>query len=117
MRGQNPQQQGRGQYGQFPLHLHLGEAARALAAGGGAGDRDQTQSARATITADFFKETQIMFWVDSFTGLSKWAASFAQAGSGPGARLAGIVVHQESTVYRYVPELSIRPEARKAENK
>lgn len=48
-----------------------------------------------------------MFWVDSFTDMSKWAASFAQAGSGPGARLAGIVVSQESAVYRFVPELSI----------
>jgi len=58
-----------------------------------------------------------MFLVDSFTGISKWLSSFANAGSGPGAKLAGIVVQQESAVYRYVPELSIRPEAMKAANK
>ena len=56
-----------------------------------------------------------MFLVDSFTDMEKWTESFAQAGSsGAGAKLVGIVVSQESAVYRYVPELSIRPEAQKA---
>ena len=50
-----------------------------------------------------------MFLVDSFTDMGKWSGSFANAGSGAGAKLAGIVVQQESAVYRYVPELSIRP--------
>ena len=50
-----------------------------------------------------------MFMVDSFTDMNKWMASFANAGSGAGAKLAGIVTQQESAVYRYVPELSIRP--------
>lgn len=55
-----------------------------------------------------------MFLLDSFTDMDKWVASFANAGSGPGAKLAGIMLHQESAVYRYVPEMSIRPESQRA---
>ncbi|NOT58611.1 MAG: hypothetical protein HOP19_00120 [Acidobacteria bacterium] len=54
------------------------------------------------------------FWVDSYTDMSKWSASFPTGGSGAGQKLAGIVLSQESAIYRYVPELSIRPEAQKA---
>ncbi len=48
------------------------------------------------------------FWVDTFTDMGKWLGSFP-AGGGAGQKLAGIVLHQESAVYRYVPELSLRP--------
>ena len=50
-----------------------------------------------------------MFLVDSFTDMGKWMASFPTGGSGGGQKLAGIMLQQESAVYRYVPELSIRP--------
>ncbi len=54
-----------------------------------------------------------MFLVDSFTDMGKWMASFPAGGDGGGQKLAGIVLQQESAVYRYVPELSLRPDTQK----
>ena len=55
-----------------------------------------------------------MFLLDSFAGIDKWGISLVKAAtsggsSGAAPKLAGIVLSQESAVYRYVPELSIRP--------
>ncbi|MBI3423085.1 MAG: hypothetical protein HY011_09110 [Acidobacteria bacterium] len=60
-----------------------------------------------------------MFFLDSFAGIDKWGISLVKAGTSGGSggaapKLAGVVLSQESAVYRYVPELSIRPEAQKA---
>ncbi len=80
-----------------------------MEAGGGAGDRDQT--AGATVTTNFLKEAQ-------FEELEKSAQTAIREGF---ARIqpktAGIILHTENTVLRYAPELSIRPEAQKADNK
>lgn len=50
--------------------------------------------------------------MDSFAEQEKWAAELLKEGYGNvvGKR-AGLVMHRENAVYRYVPELSIRPQA------
>jgi antibiotic biosynthesis monooxygenase (ABM) superfamily enzyme len=48
---------------------------------------------------------------DSFSDQEKWSAALLKEGYGNVvAKRAGIVMHRESAVYRYVPELSLRPE-------
>ena len=52
--------------------------------------------------------------LDSFDELEKGSQVAALAGFGKlAAKVAGVVLHSETAVYRYVPELSIRPEAQK----
>lgn len=56
--------------------------------------------------------------VDSFEDIQKWGAAAQMQGFGKIApKEAGIVLHRETAVYRYLPELSIQPAAQKAENK
>jgi hypothetical protein len=48
--------------------------------------------------------------VDSFADYDKYATTLQKEGyNAAAAKRAGIVTHQESAVYRYVPDLSIRP--------
>ena len=50
-------------------------------------------------------------FLDSFADFEKWGEALAKEGYGSiVAKRAGIVMHRESAVYRYVPELSLRPE-------
>ena len=49
--------------------------------------------------------------LDSFADFEKWGAALAKEGYGNiVAKRAGIVMRREMAVYRYVPELSIRPQ-------
>jgi hypothetical protein len=49
--------------------------------------------------------------LDSFADFEKWGTALAKEGYGNiVAKRAGIVMRRESAVYRYVPELSLRPE-------
>lgn len=49
--------------------------------------------------------------LDSFADFEKWGAALAKEGYGNiVAKRAGIVLRREMAVYRYVPELSIRPQ-------
>jgi hypothetical protein len=53
--------------------------------------------------------------LDSFAEHEKWEQDLVKEGYVQmAAKRAGIVMRRESAVYRYVPELSIRPEAQKA---
>lgn len=55
---------------------------------------------------------------DSFEEIEKWAVAAQLQGFGKIAeKEVGITLHRETAVLRYVPALSIRPEAQKAENK
>ena len=55
--------------------------------------------------------------LDSFADFEKWGAALAKEGYGNiVAKRVGIVLRREMAVYRYVPELSIRPQT-VAENK
>lgn len=48
---------------------------------------------------------------DSFADQEKWTAALLKEGYGNVvAKRAGLVMHRESAVYRYVPELSLRPQ-------
>ena len=59
-----------------------------------------------------------MIWFDSFDELQKWGTAAQLQGFGKVApKEAGIVLHRETAVYRYLPELSIRPSAPKAGDK
>ncbi len=59
-------------------------------------------------------EYRALIPVDSFEELEKEAQAATLAGFGRiGVKTAGIVLHSETAVYRYVPELSIRPEGQK----
>ena len=52
--------------------------------------------------------------LDSFADYEKWTAALTKEGYGNvAAKRAGIIMHREITVYRYVPELSLRPGAQK----
>jgi hypothetical protein len=56
--------------------------------------------------------------LDSFADYDKWAAELQKEGyANVVAKRAGIMAHREAAVYRYVPELSIRPGAQLAEKK
>ncbi len=49
--------------------------------------------------------------LDSFADFEKWGAALAKEGYGNiVAKRAGIVMRREMAVYRYVPELSLRPQ-------
>lgn len=49
--------------------------------------------------------------LDSFADYDKWAAALQKEGyANVVSKRAGIMTHRESAVYRYVPELSIRPQ-------
>ena len=49
--------------------------------------------------------------LDSFADYDKWAAELTKEGyANVVAKRAGLVMHRESAVYRYVPELSLRPQ-------
>ena len=55
---------------------------------------------------------------DSFEEIEKWAIAAQLEGFGKlAAKEVGIVLQRESAVFRYLPELSIRPAVQKAENK
>jgi hypothetical protein len=54
------------------------------------------------------------FWMDSYTDVSKWLASLGKATNDTGNKQMGIILQQESAVYRFVPELSLWPETQKA---
>jgi hypothetical protein len=57
-------------------------------------------------------------FVDSFEELEKSAQVAVREGfTRIQPKTAGIILHTENTVLRYVPELSIRTEAQKAQNK
>lgn len=59
-----------------------------------------------------------MTWFDSFEEIQKWATAAQQQGfSKIAPKEVGITLHRETAVYRYVPELSIRPEPPKAGDK
>ena len=48
--------------------------------------------------------------LDSFADYEKWVAALTKEGYGNViAKRAGIITHREMSVYRYVPELSLRP--------
>ncbi|HEX4946411.1 MAG TPA: hypothetical protein VFZ34_07110 [Blastocatellia bacterium] len=50
-------------------------------------------------------------FMDSFADYDNWAAALQKEGYGNVvAKRAGIMLHREAAVYRYVPELSIRPQ-------
>ena len=53
--------------------------------------------------------------VDSFADYEKWTATLLKEGYDKlASKRAGIIMHQESAVYRYVPELSLPQPATQA---
>jgi len=57
-------------------------------------------------------------WFDSFEEIQKWATAAQLQGFGKIApKEVGITLHRETTVYRYLPELSISPSVPKAGDK
>lgn len=63
-------------------------------------------------------EYRVLILADSFADLERGlTAAVAEGFMKIQPKTAGIILHTENRVLRYVPELSIRPEAQKAENK
>jgi hypothetical protein len=53
--------------------------------------------------------------MDSFADYGKWVEAVMKEGyAAANDKRAGLVTHQETAVYRYVPELSLRPGATQA---
>lgn len=63
-------------------------------------------------------EYRVLIPVDSYADLERGLmAAVAEGFMKIQSKTAGIILHTENTILRHVPELSIRPEAQKAENK
>jgi hypothetical protein len=62
-------------------------------------------------TGGDLEEYHSVILMDSFADYEKWMTALDKEGYNKiTAKRAGIVMHRESAVYRYVPELSLRPE-------
>ena len=62
-------------------------------------------------TGGDLEEYHTVVLMDSFADYEKWTATLTKEGYDKvAAKRAGIVMHRELAVYRYVPELSLRPQ-------
>ena len=72
------------------------------------------------VTGGDTDEYRRLLLFDSHADMVKYQADYTKAIAElklTPAAPAGIIAHHESLIVRFVPELSIRPEAQKAENK
>ena len=60
-------------------------------------------------------EYQSLVLFDSFADMNQFGAAFRKAAEGAklAPQQAGVVMHQERTIFQYIPELSFRPPAQK----